>query len=56
MELDCKCCLEADRIRLDHPVFGQGEEEEESSDEKYREGRRDAWMTDLGGAIGTQSI
>lgn len=54
IELVCKCCLEADKIRLEHPVFEEGDEEEQiekNSDEKYWEGRRDAWMTDLGGVI-----
>lgn len=54
IELRCKCCIKADKIRLGHPVFGEGEEEEEkSSDEKYWEGRRDAWMTDMGGLVGS---
>jgi hypothetical protein len=55
IKLACTCCLEADKIRLEHPVFEEGENEEgqrnKSSDEKYWEGRRDVWMTDMGGVI-----
>lgn len=35
IEIYCKCCVEADQIRLEHPVTE--ESEEKSAEEKYEE-------------------
>ncbi len=57
LEIPCNCCKKEDEIRLRHPILAdesnQEEEREKNEDEKYREGRRDAFMTDMGGIVGS---
>lgn len=53
IQLNCVCCLKADRIRLNHPVFegedeSQNEEEEKTSEDRYRQQRG----ADMMGGIG----
>lgn len=55
IEISCKCCLQADKIRLGHLVFGdeeRGEDREKTDDEKYGEARAAAWFSDIGAMIG----
>ena len=55
IEISCSCCLKADKIRLEHPVLEDEneEEEQESDEEQYEKGRQEAMWTDLGGIIGS---
>ena len=55
IQIACSCCLKADRIRLEHPVFEEEKEEteHESDEEEYEKGRQKAMWTDLGGLIGS---
>ncbi len=55
IEIICKCCLQADKIRLGHLVFGgeeRDEEREKTDDERYWEARAAAEASDIGAMIG----